>query len=83
MIIYQVSNVETSDSGTTIDRDFHHGVYYKSIRPLNSHVRTAGQCYTGKGKSEGKAIPLQASTGPEGSRRLRLPHLKTIGTWRW
>jgi len=29
------------------------------------------------------AIPLQAWTGPEGSRRLRLPDLKTIGTWRW
>jgi hypothetical protein len=29
---------------------------------------------------KGKAIPLQASTGPEGSRRLRLPDLKTIGT---
>ena len=31
----------------------------------------------------GKAIPLQAWTGPEGSRRLRLPDFKTIGTWRW
>ena len=29
---------------------------------------------------KGKAIPLQAWTGPEGSRRLRLPDLKTIGT---
>jgi len=29
---------------------------------------------------EGKAIPLQASTGPEGSRRLRLPDFKTIET---
>jgi hypothetical protein len=29
---------------------------------------------------EGKAIPLQALTGPEGSRRLRLPDFKTIGT---
>jgi len=28
----------------------------------------------------GKAIPLQAWTGPEGSRRLRLPDFKTIGT---
>jgi hypothetical protein len=28
----------------------------------------------------GKAIPLQAWTGPEGSRRLRLPYFKTIGT---
>ena len=32
-----------------------------------------------KGKGKGKAIPLQAWTGPEGSRRLRFPHLKTIG----
>jgi hypothetical protein len=29
------------------------------------------------------AIPLQALTGPEGSRRLRLPDFKTISTWRW
>jgi hypothetical protein len=28
----------------------------------------------------GKAIPLQAWTGPEGSKRLRLPDFKTIGT---
>jgi len=30
--------------------------------------------------SKGKAVPLQAWTGPEGSRRLRLPDFKTIGT---
>jgi len=35
---------------------------------------------TGKGKDKGKAIPLQAWTGPEGPRRLRLPDFKTIGT---
>jgi len=29
---------------------------------------------------KGKAIPLQAWTGPESSRRLRLPDLKTIST---
>jgi hypothetical protein len=28
----------------------------------------------------GKAIPLQAWAGPEGSRKLRLPDFKTIGT---
>jgi len=33
---------------------------------------------TSKGK--GKAIPLQACTDPEVSRRLRLPDFKTIGT---
>jgi hypothetical protein len=30
-----------------------------------------------------KAIPLQALTDPEGSRSLRLPDFKTIGTRRW
>jgi hypothetical protein len=34
--------------------------------------------FTRKGK--GKAIPFQAWTGPEGSRRLRLPDFKTLGT---
>jgi len=29
---------------------------------------------------KGKAIPLQAWTGPEGSRRLRFPDFKTVGT---
>jgi len=29
---------------------------------------------------QGKAIPLQAWTGLEGSRRLRLPDFKTVGT---
>jgi hypothetical protein len=29
-------------------------------------------------KKKDKAIPLQAWTGPEGSRRLRLPDLKTV-----
>jgi hypothetical protein len=32
------------------------------------------------GKGKGKAIPLQALTGQEGSRRLKLPDFKTIGT---
>jgi hypothetical protein len=30
--------------------------------------------------TKGKAIPLQALAGPEGSRRLRLPDFKSIGT---
>jgi len=35
---------------------------------------------TVKGKGKGKAIPVQAWAGPKGSRRLRLPDLKTIST---
>jgi len=31
-------------------------------------------------KGKGKAIPLQAWTGPEGSRNLRLPDFKTVGS---
>jgi hypothetical protein len=31
-------------------------------------------------KVKGKAIPLQAWTGTEGSRRLGLPDFKTMGT---
>jgi hypothetical protein len=31
-------------------------------------------------KVKGKAIPLQARTGPEGTRRLRFSDFKTIGT---
>jgi hypothetical protein len=31
-------------------------------------------------KVKGKAIPLQSLTGPEGSRSLRVPDFKTIGT---
>jgi len=34
-------------------------------------------------KGKGKAIPLQAWKGPGGSRRLKLPDFKKIGTWRW
>jgi hypothetical protein len=30
-----------------------------------------------------KAIPLKAWTGPEDSRRMRLPDFKIIGTCRW
>jgi hypothetical protein len=34
-------------------------------------------------QNQWEAIPLQAWTDPEGSRRLRLPDFKTVGTWRW
>ena len=37
------------------------------------------ESYLSERFKNGKAIPLQAWTGPEGSRRLRLPDFKTIG----
>jgi hypothetical protein len=44
---------------------------------FNKHNKTGLQDTL---KVKGKAIPLQALTGPEGSRRLRLPDFKAIGT---
>jgi len=33
--------------------------------------------------SQEKAVPLEASIDPEGSKNLRLPDFKTIDTCRW
>ena len=46
-------------------------VKYYFVIEYNTECRT---CITGKGK----VIPLQAWTGPESSRRLRLPDFKTV-----
>ena len=35
-----------------------------------------------RNEGKGKAIPLQAWRGPEGSRRLRLPDFKTVDPYR-
>jgi len=40
-------------------------------------------CCSTEATNRGKAIPLQAWTGPQGSRRLGLPNFKTVGSWRW
>jgi hypothetical protein len=45
---------------------------FRNIEQINVYIITYFQ--------KGKAIPLQALTGPEGSSRLRLPDFKTIGT---
>jgi len=46
---------------------------------INHSLKTL-QCNPHKAEGKGTAIPLQAWTGPEVSRRLRLPDFKTIGT---
>ena len=53
------------------------------VTPLkNDSVRSSGR-FQGDVLRKGKAIPLQAWTGPEGSCRLRLPDFKQSGTRRW
>jgi hypothetical protein len=45
------------------------------VIPFHVYRQNNGKC-----KAKGKAIPLQAWTFPEGSRKVRLPDFKTIGT---
>jgi hypothetical protein len=46
----------------------------KSIR---GYANKTGVSETGKGKGKGKAVPLQAWSDPEGSRKLRFPDYMT------
>jgi hypothetical protein len=48
-------------------------MYYLYIFFSDPNIYSVSEC-------KGKAIPLQALTGPYGSRKLRLPDFKTIGT---
>jgi hypothetical protein len=48
-----------------------------AIKFLTTITLTNGE--DGRSKNKGKAIPLQALTGPEVSSRLRLPDFKKIG----
>jgi len=57
-------------SGLFIVSGVHLGIFWNRYMSIDLQIR-------------GKAIPLQAWTGPEGSRRLRLPDFKIVGTWRW
>jgi len=55
----------------------------KTVAPDRTHKLKGRLSIKAKQKGKGKGIPVQAWTGPEGSRRLRLPDFKIIGTWRW
>jgi hypothetical protein len=53
------------------------GAYLKGVLPACSLSKSK---YKKRNTDFVKAIPLQARTGPEVSRRLRLPDFNTIGT---
>jgi hypothetical protein len=65
-------NTSTTDIGADTDTDF-----IGACTPALSWQLTE---YFVKFASKDKAIALQARTGREGYRRLRLPDFKTIGT---
>jgi len=59
--------------------------YYKYSMISNRHVHRSAsrlpvKCPSFVSEGKGRAIPVQAWEFPEGSRRLRLPDFKTIGT---
>jgi hypothetical protein len=59
----------------------HERVIKKYMNPLSKYLsETPTLVSYPQRKCKGKAIPLQAWTGPQDSRRLRLPDFKTIGT---
>jgi hypothetical protein len=68
--IYRLNMKNVNISLTTITYKTH----------INIVLSTMMRCCSRRLKKKGKAIPLQAWTGPEGSRRLWLPDFKTVGT---
>ena len=65
------------DTGSTVI------IYTKSTSFITEMGHIYSIVWTESLNTKGKAIPLQAWTGPEGSRRFRFPDFKTISTWRW
>jgi hypothetical protein len=51
-----------------------------SVYPRTVFYNGRPQTCIWKVKVKGKAIPLQALIGPEGSKKLRLTDFKTVGT---
>jgi hypothetical protein len=56
------------------------GIFHSHNPSGRTMTLRSTQPLTEMSKSKGKAIPLQALTGPEGRRSLRLPDFLTIGT---
>jgi hypothetical protein len=72
-----------------VKSNMHHGWHTRHTTELelwNHHCWIFGckkiEIWTNTYKGKGKAIRLQAKTGPQGSRRLRLPDFMTVGTGR-
>ena len=72
---------------TQSSRDTQNDANFSNPTNFQNEVRSFAQQFNQfqflRLKGKGKAIPLQTWTGPEGSRRLRLPDFKTISTERW
>ena len=71
------SNLSTKIHGVT-NSNTGIGVIRSFMQSNDEEMLTVSCLINGRGK--GKAVPLPARGGTEGSRRLRLPDIKTLGT---
>jgi hypothetical protein len=81
---------ETATITTTEVSKFSHEIHDFNLHDLKFGVRCTVSAQNHRARLlrrndislplKGEAIPLQAFTGPEGSRRLKLLDFKTIGT---
>ena len=83
---FDVSREETHGSTADIYLTWQRETYFQNVIswrcPPPHALETSGLLERGlkRRKVKGKAIPLQAWRGPEGSKKLWLPDFKTIGT---
>ena len=52
-------------------------VIYENVIEYRKYLK-CNSLHVSKGKGKGKAVPLQAWSGPEGSRKLRFPDFMTM-----
>ena len=65
------------------DVAFKNKVLNDRYKTIEDEEKDVSSYWTTVRKREGKAIPLEAWTGPAASRRLSFPDFKTIGSRRW
>jgi hypothetical protein len=80
-ILYHCTRIVHNNTAV---RSIHHTVLFVVLKYMvlycvNTHTMALGSTQPVTETSKGKAIPLQALTGPEGSRSSRLLDFKTIG----
>jgi hypothetical protein len=81
LVILQFEYSKTMQYNTKINTWKQTELQLAQYTQISTPIQTGPEAHPASCK--GKAIPLQAWTDPEGSRRLRLPDFQTIGTWRW
>ena len=79
-ICLTITNTETTElSPRSLKQQLDICVCHMVTRVRCAHDIQVSRLILSSNTEKGKAIPLQAWTGPEDSRRLRIPDFKTVG----